>query len=136
MIPLSVIIVMIYGVIGLMGKDYDMPVAVLSALALGLAVDFAIHFITHAKETVQKEGNWQLAMRKVFQEPARAIYRNIIIIAVGFTPLLFASLVPYQTVGILMASIMLLSGFATLIILPAVIKVAEPILCKSNNHYS
>jgi predicted RND superfamily exporter protein len=133
MIPLSVIIVMIYGVIGLMGKDYDMPVAVLSALALGLAVDFAIHFITHAKETVQKKGSWQLAMREVFQEPARAIYRNIIIIAVGFTPLLFASLVPYQTVGILMASIMLLSGFATLIILPAVIKVAEPILFKSNN---
>lgn len=133
MIPLSVIIVMIYGVIGLMGKDYDMPVAVLSALALGLAVDFAIHFITHARETVKIKGSWQQAINEVFQEPARAIYRNIIIIAVGFTPLLFASLVPYQTVGMLMASIMLLSGFATLIILPAVIKVAEPLLFKSKN---
>ncbi len=128
MIPLSVTMAMIYGVIGLLGKDYDMPVAVLSALALGLSVDFAIHFITHAKEQVEQSGSWKAAMQALFQEPARAIYRNIVIIAVGFTPLLLAALVPYQTVGMLMASIMLVSGFATLIILPAIIKLAEPIL--------
>jgi hypothetical protein len=128
MIPLSVTMAMIYGVIGLLGKDYDMPVAVLSALALGLSVDFAIHFITHAKEQVEQSGSWKAAMEGLFQEPAGAIYRNIVIIAVGFTPLLLAALVPYQTVGMLMASIMLVSGFATLLILPAVIKLAEPIL--------
>lgn len=36
MAPLTVTIGLIYGVIGLIGKDYDMPVAVLSSLALGL----------------------------------------------------------------------------------------------------
>lgn len=132
MIPLSVTIVMIYGVIGLMGKDYDMPVAVLSALALGLSVDFAIHFITHGKELVAEKGCWKLAMQSLFQDPARAIYRNIIIIAVGFTPLLLAALVPYQTVGMLMASIMLVSGFATLLILPAFFKLLERILFGKN----
>ena len=39
MIPLTVTIAVIYGIIGLVGKDYDMPVAVLSALTLGMAVD-------------------------------------------------------------------------------------------------
>lgn len=128
MIPLSVTILMIYGVIGLLGKDYDMPVAVLSALALGLSVDFAIHFITHAKELTEETGDWKSALSLLFQEPARAIYRNIIIISFGFTPLLLASLVPYQTVGILMASIMLISGFASLLILPALIHLLDKYL--------
>ena len=36
MVPLTVTIGLIYGAIGLVGKDYDMPVAVLSSLSLGL----------------------------------------------------------------------------------------------------
>jgi len=127
-IPLSVTMLMIYGVIGLMGKDYDMPVAVLSALALGLSVDFAIHFLTHAKDMIAQKGSWKKALPELFNDPARAIYRNIIIIAIGFTPLLLASLVPYQTVGMLMATIMLVSGFVTLIILPAILKTTEKYL--------
>jgi len=44
MIPLAVTVWVIYGVIGLIGKDYDMPVAVLSALSLGLSVDYATFY--------------------------------------------------------------------------------------------
>ena len=46
----------------------------------------------------------------MFEEPARAIARNAIVIAIGFTPLFFAPLVPYITVGAFMAAIMALSG--------------------------
>jgi predicted RND superfamily exporter protein len=45
MIPLTLTITAIYGVTGIIGKDYDMPVAVLSAITLGIAVDFGIHFL-------------------------------------------------------------------------------------------
>ena len=56
----------------------------------------------------------------MIEEPARAIARNAIVIALGFTPLFFAPLVPYITVGAFMASIMAISGAATLLLLPAV----------------
>ncbi|MGA6925427.1 MAG: MMPL family transporter, partial [Desulfosarcina sp.] len=49
MAPLTITITMTYGLIGLIGKDYDMPVAVLTALSLGLAVDYAIHFLTRSR---------------------------------------------------------------------------------------
>jgi predicted RND superfamily exporter protein len=126
MIPLSVTIAFIYGLIGLMGKEYDMPVAVLSSLTLGLAVDFAIHFLERARQVYARTGEWRAAMKDMFEEPARAITRNVIVIAVGFTPLLLAPLVPYQTVGVFLASIMAVSGVATMFILPALIKVGEP----------
>ena len=126
MLPLTITLAAIYGVIGWMGKDYDMPVAVLSALSLGLAVDFAIHFLVKAREQVDKDGNWRLAVPEVFGPPARAITRNGLVISVGFLPLLLAPLVPYQTVGSLIAAILLASGGATLVMLPALIRTLEP----------
>lgn len=125
MIPLSFTIGIIYGVIGLIGKDYDMPVAVLSSLTLGMAVDFAIHFLQRSRMTMARTGNWPATVNEMFEEPARAISRNIIVVSIGFTPLLFAPLIPYQTVGVFLAAIMLYSGLATLWILPALLTVME-----------
>ncbi len=110
-------------VIGLIGKDYDMSVAVLSSLTLGLAVDFAIHFLERCRATYKKTASWKATLDIMFEEPARAIARNTIVIAIGFTPLLAAPLVPYQTVGVFLATIMFYSGLATLWILPAVITI-------------
>ena len=72
-----------------------------------------------------KTGDWGEAIRDMFDDPARAILRNIIVIAIGFTPLLLAPLVPYQTVGVFLATIMLYSGMATLWILPALLTVMK-----------
>jgi predicted RND superfamily exporter protein len=118
MIPLSVTILFTYGLIGWAGKDYDMPIAVLSSLTLGLSVDFAIHFLERAREEVKKLGSWDKAVVVMFKEPAAAISRNAITVAVGFLPLLAAPLVPYRTVGVFLALIMIISWLATLFILP------------------
>ncbi|MBN2107864.1 MAG: MMPL family transporter [Deltaproteobacteria bacterium] len=128
MIPLTITIGAIYGAVGLIGKDYDMPVAVLSSMTLGLAVDFAIHFLARSKELYSACGSWAATVPKVFAEPAIAISRNIIVIALGFTPLLLAPLMPYKTVGALLASILLVSGAATLVLLPALVRVLEKYL--------
>jgi len=130
MIPLTVTVGLIYGVIGIIGKDYDMPVAVLSALSLGLAIDYAIHFLARARQTYDETGNWHDSIRPMFAEPARAITRNAIVVGIGFLPLLAAPLVPYQTVGVFIAAILILAGIASLLILPAVITVFEKQLFK------
>jgi hypothetical protein len=49
-VPLTVAIVFSYALLGFVGKDYDMPVAVCASLALGLAIDYAIHFLQRFKE--------------------------------------------------------------------------------------
>jgi len=128
MIPLTITIGLIYGVIGFIGKDYDMPVAVLSSLTLGLAVDFAIHFLARTRDLYAVYGSWEAVHGAVFGEPARAIARNVMVIALGFLPLLLAPLMPYVTVGFFLASILLVSGAGTLLLLPALVKVAEPLL--------
>ena len=130
MVPLLITIIVIYGIIGLVGKDYDMPVAVLSALTLGMAVDFAIHFLERARASYSQTHSWQKSSAEMFGEPARAITRNVLVIAIGFLPLLAAPLIPYKTVGIFLCAIMALSGAVTLLALPAIIKLAEKWLFK------
>ena len=120
MIPLTMTIVLTYGLIGLVGKDYDMPVAVLSSLTLGLSVDFAIHFLERSRVIQAETGNWTETLVLMFEEPGRAIMRNAIVIAIGFLPLLAAPLVPYNTVGFLMAAIMAVSSIVTVVLLPAI----------------
>ncbi len=121
MVPLTVTIAFIYGLIGLVGKDYDMPVAVLSSLTLGLSIDFAIHFLQRARALHERTGDWASTCRGMFEEPGRAITRNAIVIAVGFLPLLAAPLVPYNTVGVFMAAIMAVSSLVTMLLLPSVL---------------
>ena len=131
MIPLTVTITFIYGLIGWVGKDYDMPVAILSAMTLGLSVDFAIHFLERSREMYMIAGSWKDASARMFSEPAKAISRNAIVIALGFMPLLLAPLVPYRTVGFFLAMIMLVSWLATLFILAALARILERWLFKT-----
>ncbi len=132
MLPLTFTITMIYGLIGWLGKAYDMPIAVLSALTLGLSIDFAIHFLQRYRELEQETQSVTEALKAMFQEPSRAISRNAIVIAIGFTPLLFSPLMPYITVGFFLASIMIVSALVTLVLLPALLMMFSSHALKEN----
>lgn len=123
MLPLSITIMFIYGAIGYAGKFYDMPIAILSSLTLGLSIDFAIHFIEHARMYNKEFGDYAKTLDKLFKGTAQAIWRNVMVISIGFTPLFFAALQPYFTVGMFFFLIMLVSGVTTLLLLPSVFKV-------------
>jgi len=120
-IPLLFAIALIYGFIGLIGKDFDMPIAVLSTLSLGMAVDFAIHFVRRFQQRYAEEPDLEQALLWTVARPGKGILRNAILFAAGFSVMIFASLTPYITVGLFIMAIMLLSALATLIFLPALI---------------
>ena len=79
------------------------------------------HHRQRYRELAAKLGDSRKALEKFFQEPARALTRNALIIAIGFVPMFFATLMPYIYVGVHLASVMLLSWLVTLLLLPAVI---------------
>ncbi|MCW5979721.1 MAG: MMPL family transporter [Bryobacteraceae bacterium] len=124
MLPLSLAILLSYGLIGWVGKDYDMPIAVCSSLALGLAVDYAIHFLDRFRKHYRLSGDLGETNEYMFGEPGRAIGRNAVVISLGFLPLMLSSLTPYVTVGLFFATLMLFSTIATLLLLPAILRAA------------
>jgi predicted RND superfamily exporter protein len=119
--PLLFTILMIYGVIGYVGKDFDMPISVLSTLSLGMAVDFAIHFVGRFQQRYESEPDLKKALLWTAARPGRGIMRNAALFAVAFSVMAAAPLTPYITVGLFIVSMMLLSAAVTLIGLPALI---------------
>lgn len=126
MLPLTFSIVLSYGALGWVGKDYDMPIAVCSSLALGLSIDFAIHFVQRFRRKYAETGDLSVVNAYMFGEPGRAIARNALVIVVGFLPLVLATLTPYVTVGVFFAVLMAISAMTTLLLLPALLRVAAP----------
>ncbi|MFN4218999.1 MAG: efflux RND transporter permease subunit [Candidatus Bipolaricaulia bacterium] len=121
-LPLAFTILVSYGVLAWLGKEFNMPIEVISALSLGMAVDFAIHFIDRFRERYRGTKDLAAAISWTMAVPGVAIFRNAIILLVGFLVLLFAPLTPYVNVGGFIAAIMLLSSLTTLFFLPALIQ--------------
>jgi predicted RND superfamily exporter protein len=122
MLPLTIAIVSSYGLVGFTGRDYDMPIAVCSALALGMAIDFAIHYLHRFKAAYRELKDMEAANTFMAGEPYRAIMGNAIVISLGFLPLITSTLTPYVTVGTFFAFLMVFSTLATLILLPAIMR--------------
>ncbi len=122
-IPLLFTILLLYGAVGYMGKDFDMPISVLSCLSLGMAVDFAIHFVSRLRQRLAEGGGHGLkdALLWTAQRPGKGIVKNAILFAGAFSVMLFAPLTPYITVGAFIVSMMVLSSVFTLVLLPALI---------------
>jgi predicted RND superfamily exporter protein len=128
--PLLFTIVLIYGVIGFVRKDFDMPISVLSTLSLGMAVDFAIHFVSRFRRRLSeinagggRPGKDLIADSLLWTaaRPGKGIMRNAVLFASAFSVMLFAPLTPYITVGAFIVSMMMLSSLLTMIYLPALI---------------
>ena len=118
---------LVFGVVGLAGKDFDMPVAVLSCLSLGMAIDFAIHFVSRYRERWQREAvsgkaDIDPTLRWTIAWPGKGIVRNAALFAIAFSVMIFAPLTPYITVGAFILAMMVLSALVTITLLPALIK--------------
>jgi hypothetical protein len=131
MLPLGLSVLFSYGIIGFAGKDYDMPIAVCSTLALGLGVDFAIHFVERFRQKFRESRDLVQSMEwTTGGDPALAIFRNAVVVGLGFLPLVIATLTPYVTVGLFFGSIAFFSGLTTLILLPAIVGGFRGVLIK------
>ena len=119
--PLLLTILLIYGAIGYLGKDFDMPIAVLSTLSLGMAVDFAIHFVGRFQQRYAQERDLERALLWTAARLGKGILRNAVLFAAAFSVMIFAPLTPYITVGFFIVGMMLLSAFMTIVGIPALI---------------
>ncbi|RDH91367.1 MAG: RND transporter [endosymbiont of Seepiophila jonesi] len=126
MLPLTFAITLSYGLAALVGKEYDMPLAVCSTLTLGLSIDFAIHFVQRFRTSVRESaGKLEAANRIMFGEPARAIARNALVVAIAFLPLVLSPLGPYKTVGTFFALLMSFTALTTLALLPGLLRLTH-----------
>jgi uncharacterized protein len=125
-IPLFGAIFFNFGVMGLSHIDLNLMTMGVSSMAIGVGVDFAIHFVHRYRVSFAMTGNVNDAMRLTMEEAGVAILMNMVAVAGGFLTLLLASFKGVMHMGLLISLIMAFSALGALTILPLIFAGLRP----------
>jgi predicted RND superfamily exporter protein len=103
---------------GLMDIPLNTSTALISVVALGIAVDDTIHFLTEYKRRRTESFTVRNALRQVTQDKGLAITASSLILTIGFGVLLLSNFVPTMNFGALTAVIMITAWIGDIIVLP------------------
>ncbi|MFQ6047238.1 MAG: RND family transporter, partial [Gemmatimonadales bacterium] len=119
-IPLAATIVLNFGVMGYLSIGLDSFTAMVASIAIGLGVDYAIHF-THRyrRELAAAGGRALVALTNTMRTSGVAILVNALSVGLGFLVLLAAGGQHVRRFGGLTSLAMLAAGLFTLLLLPA-----------------
>jgi len=115
-IPISITAIISFGIMGWSGIPLNTTTALLSSIAIGIGIDFAVHFIEQYK-LYSTRGDKLLTAEKTISHSGRAILFNAVVVIAGFLVLLFSVFPPNRELGALVSANMFISFAGTLTIM-------------------
>jgi predicted RND superfamily exporter protein len=132
--PIVLAIVIMFGLMGITGIPINVATVLVGAIALGIGIDYSIHFSVRFSTYYRGPESAAEAIRKTIRTTGLAIIINVLAVTMGFVALLFASLVPLRQFGALTAIVMIASGLGALTLLPALILSAPSAFVGGRRH--
>jgi predicted RND superfamily exporter protein len=120
-IPIAVTATVNFGTMGLLGIPLSSSTAIISAIAIGIGVDYAIHLIERYRFNRIRGVPTIQAAYETLEHTGRAIIYNAVAVMGGFAVLLVSVFPPNRQVGGLVALNMATSAIGTLTILLVVL---------------
>ena len=121
MIPNVVPVVVIFGLMGWLNIAIDIGSMMTASIALGVAVDDTIHFLSWFREDLKKCGNRQQAIVLCYSRCATPTLQAACISGIGLSVFAFSTFTPTQRFGWLMLTILVAGVVAELVLLPAIL---------------
>jgi len=121
MIPVSLAVTVNYGTMGNLGIPLDIATALTGAMALGIGVDFAIHYLHRYHEESIADNSYAESVTNTNRSVGHAILFNSIVVVGGFLVLLSAALYPQMKLGALIATTMVVCYLATVYLFPVLL---------------
>jgi predicted RND superfamily exporter protein len=122
MLPLVFTILANFTIMRCFGVNLDIATAMIASMALGIGIDYAIHFVTRYRiEVFLKDKTPEEAITETIHTTGRAIIFNALAVAAGFLVLIFSNFRPIINIGWLVAVTMIISSLVTIIVLPSLI---------------
>ncbi len=118
-IPIIATIIVLYGVMGLTGIPLNVVTVLVASVAMGIGIDYAIHYISHFNDALNRDFELNNAVEEAVIVSGKAILINFISVSAGFLILVFSDLMPMVYFGVLIALSMLGSSMGALTLLPA-----------------
>lgn len=109
-----------FGIMGMLGITLNTSTALISVVALGIAVDDTIHFLTEYNRKKSINQNMRVVLHNVILEKGKGICSSTAILFISFSVLMLSRFVPTTNFGCLSAVIMLTAWIGDMIMLPAI----------------
>lgn len=122
MIPNVIPVLMTLGLMGLIGISLNVATVMISCIALGIAVDDTIHFLSRYRREIAVDGDIPAAIHRTMHSTGRAIIYTSLVIACGYSVIILSNFGPNRYFGILTAFTMLSALVADLLVLPYLIR--------------
>ncbi len=126
LIPLTLSVVAIFGVMGLTGIRLDIGTSTVSAMAVGVGADYAIYLIYRLREEMRTLGDPDKALRVTLATAGKAVTYVALAVGLGYSILIFTGFVFHARMGFLVAVSMGMSCLAAIALLPAILLMARP----------
>ena len=120
-IPVTMTTLVVAGYAGFSGIPLDVSTALAAGLAIGVGVDYTIHFIHRYWDERRTGVDHPAATAATMRSVGKTIAYNAITVAAGFSVLLLSEFPPNVKLGEFVASYMLLSLIAALVTLPVLL---------------
>jgi uncharacterized protein len=132
-IPIIITAIISFGVMGLFNIPLSTTTALVSSIAIGIGIDYAVHFIERYKIHALETGNKEQTIRMTMHHSGRAIIFNAIVVIAGFMVLLFSVFPPNRSLGALVSLNMFTSFLGTVTVMFLLLALSNVFFKKSTH---
>jgi len=123
-VPLMIVILCNFAVMGFLGIKLSLGTALISSLAVGIGIDYTIHFIEFFKNEYQSgEPDF---LRRTFIGCGKAIIINALAVGAGFGVLALSQFRIIAQLGAVITLSMIITAFVSLTVIPALLTTIKP----------
>ncbi len=116
-VPIIITALISFGIMGFMNIPLSTTTALLSSIAIGIGIDYAVHFLEQYRYNAATTDDKMVAAQKTMAHSGKAIIYNAIVVIAGFLVLMFSVFPPNRELGALVSLNMFTSFVGTLTIM-------------------
>jgi uncharacterized protein len=124
-VPIIITSLISFGIMGFLNIPLNTTTALLSSIAIGIGIDYAVHFIEQYRRNASKSDNMLLVAQQTMAHSGRAISFNAIVVIAGFLVLVFSVFPPNRELGALVSLNMFTSFIGTVTIMLVLLKMSN-----------
>ncbi|MBQ9627355.1 MAG: MMPL family transporter, partial [Treponema sp.] len=125
-VPLAFTIILNFMTMGLTGIQLDLVTSIIASVAIGVGIDYTIHFMESYKAERAKSDNVEEVTMRTFAVSGLGIVTNALAVGLGFLVLLFSNFQILRCIGLLVAIVMFSSSFLAMTVIPGVLNAFDP----------
>ena len=116
--PIVLVLIWVLGTMALAGIPYNVITALITALSIGIGVDYTIHIIHRYEVEFEHTRDPEAAARRTLRTTGSALLGSALTTALGFGVLMFSSLAPFQQFGLVTAITIAYALIAAVVVVP------------------